>query len=424
MALPSFLTILPSKSLLTLAYWRRLGGFSRFVGHRLVADRCLQTAGSLTYTTLLAIVPLFTIALTLFSAFPMFSSYSGKFRSFILSNLVPDTGGRVVGTYMRQFADNAERLTALGMIGLAITALLLVFTIEKSFNEIWGVKKPRKLLSRTLIYWASITLGPLLIGISLSLTSWLFQQSSLLDSAPFAETLLLKLGPMSLMFASLTLLYVAVPNCYVPRSHGMIAALIIAVLLELMKKMFGLYVKQFGAYQLVYGAFAAFPIFLLWLYVCWVIVLGGAVMAASLSYWHGDGWRWERHHGTRFEQAVRILMTLAQAHAHGEVLHIDALRRRVGLGIDATHNLLEVMSERGWVEATRDGAWLLAGSIDRIKLVDVFEAVVTPLSATVESGITRHIQGMVATLDETLAEYAARLDEPQPPAPQPTGAPT
>ncbi|UXY16112.1 YihY family inner membrane protein [Chitiniphilus purpureus] len=407
------LNALSLQPLLTVHYWGRLAGFTRFVGHRLVVDRCLQTAGSLTYTTLLAIVPLFTIALTLFSAFPMFSAYAGKFRSFILSNLVPETGGRAVAMYMRQFADNAEKLTALGMIGLVLTALLLVFTIEKTFNQIWGVRKPRKLLSRTLIYWAALTLGPLLIGISLSLTSWLFQQNALVENAPLIEALLLKLGPSLLMFVSLTLLYVAVPNCYVPRSHGMLAAVLVAILLELMKKLFALYIQLFGGYQLVYGAFASFPIFLLWLYVCWVIVLGGAVLAASLSYWHGDGWRWERHHGTRFEQAMRILMTLAQAHTHGEVLHIDALRRRVGLGIDATHNLLETMSERGWVQATRAGEWLLSGSIDRIRLLDLFEAVVTPLSATVETGLARHITGMTAALDETLTQYAARLDDEQ-----------
>ncbi|HSC81661.1 MAG TPA: YihY family inner membrane protein [Chitinolyticbacter sp.] len=403
--------------LLTVEYWRRVAGFSRFVGHRLIVDRCLQTAGSLTYTTLLAIVPLFTIALTMFAAFPVFSRYAWRFRSFLLSNLVPETGGKLVGTYMRQFADNAERLTALGMVGLVLTALLLVFTIEKAFNEIWSVNRPRKLMSRTLIYWATLTLGPVLIGVSLSLTSWLFKQTTLLDSLPVAEALLVRVGPLSLMFAMLTLLYVAVPNCYVPRSHGLAAAAVVTVLLELMKILFGYYIKQFGTYQLVYGAFAAFPIFLVWLYVCWVIVLGGAVLSASLSYWHGDGWRWERHHGTRFEQAVRILMTLAQAHTHGEVLHIDTLRRRVGLGIDATHGLLEVMSERGWVEASREGAWLLATSIERIRLVDIFETVVTPLSASVESGIRLNINGMVTALDETLADYAERLgreDEGQP----------
>ncbi|KAF0814071.1 hypothetical protein IGB42_01751 [Andreprevotia sp. IGB-42] len=398
---------IPYQQFLTVAWWRRALGFSRFVGHRLLADRCLQTAGSLTYTTLLAIVPLFTIALTLFSAFPMFSDYSGRFRSFIISNLVPDTAGRVVGTYMRQFSDNAERLTAFGMIGLAITALLLVFTIEKTLNEIWGVRRPRRLLARTLIYWATLTLGPLLLGISLSLTSWLSQTTGLSSDFP----LLLRLGPMLLMFATLTLLYLTVPNCYVPRSHAVSAAVAAGVLLEIMKNLFGLYIRLFGNYKLLYGAFAAVPIFLLWLYVCWVIVLGGAVLSASFSYWHGDGWRWERHHGTRFEQAIRILLTLAQAHANGEILHIDTLRRRVGLGIDATNGLLERMAERGWVDASRDGEWILAASITHITLLDIFELMVTPLTAKVETALEITIAGMRVPLMQTLADYAAQPEQ-------------
>ncbi|MBM3117545.1 YihY family inner membrane protein [Jeongeupia naejangsanensis] len=392
----------PFPRLNELTDWRRLSGFARFVGQRLVADRCMQTAGSLAYTTMLAIVPLFTIALTLFSAFPMFSSYSGRFRAFILSNLIPDTAGRVVGTYMRQFSDNAEKLTALGMVALAITALLLVFTIEKTLNEIWGVQKPRRLLSRTLIYWAALTLGPLVLGVSLSLTSWI--------SHGLGTTWLFVIAPVALSFASLALLYLAVPNCYVPRAHALTAAAVTTVLLELMKKLFALYIQQIGAYKLLYGAFAAFPIFLLWLYLCWVIVLGGAVLSASLSYWHGDGWRWGRHHGTRFEQAVRILMTLAQAHSNGEVLHIDTLRRRVGLGLDATQALLERMSLRGWVEASRDGEWLIAVAIARITLLDIYEQVVTPLTANVEAGLVPTIAAMHQPLTATLADYIDTLD--------------
>ncbi|WP_051711009.1 YihY family inner membrane protein [Andreprevotia chitinilytica] len=400
------------KSLDFLKDWQRLLGFGRFVGARLGADRCLQTAGSLTYTTLLAIVPLFTIALTLFSAFPMFSDYSGRFRMFILSNLVPDTAGKVVGTYMKQFSDNAEKLTAAGTIGLAITALLLMFTIEKTLNQIWGVRRPRALLSRTLIYWATLTLGPLLLGISLSLTSWFYQTTGIGGSFP----LMLRLGPLLLIFATLTLLYMAVPNCFVPRSHALTAAVVAGLLLEIMKNLFGLYISHFGNYKMLYGAFAAAPIFLLWLYVCWVIVLGGAVLSASLSYWHGDGWRWTRHDGTRFEQAIRILLTLAQAHANGEILHIDTLRRRVGLGLDATNGLLESMAQRGWVEATRDGEWLLASAIEHIRLLDIFEQVVTPLTAHAEIKLEATIAGMRTSLNQTLADYAAREEDQAQPA--------
>ncbi|WP_348943983.1 YihY family inner membrane protein [Chitinibacter sp. FCG-7] len=387
----------------TLPLWRRIIGFSRFVGRRLYADRCLETAGSLTYTTLLAVVPLFTIALTVISAFPMFSGISSRFRGFIITNLVPDAAGKVVGVYMRQFADNADRLTTFGMIGLLATAILLMVTIEKSVNNIWRVRRQRKLLSRTLTYWATLTLAPLLIGLSLSLTNWLSYQAGGLAGGFGVD--FIKIGPMILVVGTLSLLYLALPNCFVPRNHALTAALITAVFLELMKWLFALYLKQFGTYKLVYGAFASFPIFLLWLYVCWVIVLAGAVISATLSYWHNDGWQWDEHHGTRFEQAMRILSELALAHQNSVILHINDLRKRVGLGVDATQYLLEQMAERNWVESNRDGEWFLAGSANNIQLHQVFELIVSPLSSDEKSGLSLSLDKAKAALAITLQDY-------------------
>ncbi len=395
-----------------LAIWKRATGFARFVIRRLIDDRCLQTAGSLTYTTLLAIVPLFTIALTLFSAFPMFGNYSGKFKAFILANLVPDASGRVIGVYMHQFSENAERLTAMGMVGLAATALLMMFTIEKTLNQIWGITRTRNLLSRTLIYWAALTLGPLLIGLSISLASWL--SGELPGELPGIGLSLLKLGPWLLVFLTLGMVFVTVPNCYVPRSHALLAAFFTASALELMKLLFGLYVKKFATFKLVYGAFASFPILLLWLYTGWVFVLGGAVLSACLSYWHNDAWRWPRSQGTRFEQALLILLTLAEAHHGGELLHIDALRRRIGLGIDVTNQLLEHMARKNWVEANREGRWLLATDLDQIRLIDVFELVVTPLTIGKEQALAPCMARLRGDLEMTLADYATQHAQAQP----------
>lgn len=401
-------------SILSINFWRRTAGFAQFVIQRLVSGRCLQTAGSLTYTTLLAFVPLFTIALTLFAAFPMFSDYSSKFKSFILTNLVPDASGKIIGVYMHQFSDNAERLTALGMVGLVATALLLMFTIEKTLNQIWGAPRARNLLSRTLIYWATLTLGPLLIGLSISMASWL---SGELPGAILPEIGLsiLKLGPWLLVFLSLAMIYLAIPNCYVPRSHALIAALFTATALDLMKVLFGLYIKQFGTFKLVYGAFASFPIFLLWLYVSWVIVLAGAVLSACLSYWRNDAWSWNRKQGSRFEQALLILLSLSEAHHRGEVLHINILRRRVGLGIDVTNQLLETMARKKWVDASRDGKWLLAADLSQIRLLDVFELMQTPLWAAQEQGLEPCMSHLRQCLDINLADYASqRTNQAQP----------
>ncbi len=386
--------------------WYRIAGFSRFVLRRLIDDRCLQTAGSLTFTTLLAIVPLFTIALTLFAAFPMFGDYSGKFKSFILTNLVPDASGKIIGTYMHQFSENAERLTAMGTVTLAVTALLLMFTIEKTLNQIWGTARARNLLARTLIYWATLTLGPLLIGLSISLASWL--SSGIPGDLPGIGLSLLKLGPWLLVFLTLSMIFLTVPNCYVPRSHALVAAFCTATALDLMKLLFSLYVKQFGTFKLVYGAFASFPIFLLWLYVSWVIVLAGAVLSACLSYWRNDAWSWNGKQGSRFEQAVIILLALDEAYHKGEILHINLLRRRVALGLDVTNQLLEVMAQKKWVEATRDGKWLIAIDLNQIRLADLFEHMQTPLWPAKEQALGPYMTRLRKDLDLTLAEYAAQ----------------
>ena len=393
---------------------RRIAGFAQFVFQRLVSGRCMETAGSLTYTTLLAIVPLFTIALTLFAAFPMFGDYSGKFKSFILTNLVPDASGKIIGIYMHQFSDNAERLTALGMFGLTATALLLMFTIEKNLNQIWGAPRSRNLVSRTLIYWATLTLGPLLIGLSISLASWL--SGAFPGDLPGVGLSLLKLGPWMLVFLSLSMIFLVVPNCYVPRSHALIAAFCTASALNLMKLLFSLYVKQFGTFKLVYGAFASFPIFLLWLYVSWVILLAGAVLSASLSYWRNDAWKWDSKQGSRFEQALLILLTLAQAHRQGEILHINDLRRRAGLGIDTTNQLLESMARKKWVDASRQGRWLLAIDLSHIRLLDIFEYMQTPLSAAKELALEPCMAQLRGDLQMTLDHYLAQRENQTQPA--------
>src|SRR3989338_5218079 len=153
--------------------WQDFLNFMRFVALRFHQDRCMQIAASLTFTTLLSLVPLVTIALAVFSAFPVFEDFSSKIKVYLVSNLMPDMAGKIITQYMRQFTESAMRLTAVGIVFLAVTAMLMMLTIDHAFNTIWRVTRPRPLLKRLVIYWAVLTLAPLLIGASLSLTSWL-----------------------------------------------------------------------------------------------------------------------------------------------------------------------------------------------------------------------------------------------------------
>jgi len=203
-------------------------------------------AASLTFTTLLSVVPLITIALTLFSAFPVFSEFSTPIKEFILMNLVPETGGRIITGYMAQFTENASRLTAIGLVFLAVTSMLLMLTIDNAFNMIWRVSRPRSLLQRVLVYWAVITLAPLLIGASLSLTSWLVGFSAeYAQRIPKMSMDAIKLIPLLLTTAAFTLLFRVVPNRFVPMRHAILGGLIAAVAFESMNRAFAFYISHF-----------------------------------------------------------------------------------------------------------------------------------------------------------------------------------
>jgi membrane protein len=384
--------------------------FGLFILRRLRDDRCLEAAGSLTFTTLLALVPFLTIALMVVSAFPMFEDFSTRFKVFLLSNLVPDSAGRVITVYMRQFTDNADRLTAVGMLSLGATALAMMATIDKTFNRIWRVRRHRSWTLKTLTYWAVLTLGPVLMGISLTLTSWLA------GHGPIFATLV-NSGSFLLALAGLNLLYRVLPNCPVPPRHALAAAAAATLALGLMKALFGWYIKKFATFKLIYGAFASFPIFLLWIYLVWTIVLAGAVISATLSYWHGEAWRRRPHAGQRVQDAVRILFRLDAARREGQTPTLDRLRRALSLGQDELHELLQLLSDRGWAQPTRSDGWVLATALERITLRDLYHLLVTRPLATGRAGDLLHssladrFYRMDAVLDVNLAELARQTSQ-------------
>src|SRR5262245_60849787 len=191
----------------------QLGRFLAHVFQRFGQDRCLQIASSLTFTTLLALVPLVTIMLTLMSAFPVFSGLGEHFHAFLLANMLPEAAGKVVAGYIEQFSGRAGRLPALGTAFLAVTAFMMMFTMEHAFSSIWRVSRPRPVAQRILVYWAALTLGPILIGASLSITSYLVGASlGLTRETPLAGTAILWLVPFVLTWAAFTLLYYVVPT--------------------------------------------------------------------------------------------------------------------------------------------------------------------------------------------------------------------
>jgi len=258
-------------------------GFVGFLVRRMGSHRVMQVAGSLTFTTLLALVPLFTVALAIFSAFPMFGRMEIMLRQWLVQSLVPDTIARQVLNYLLQFSDKAGRLGWTGAAALLVSALALILTIDRKLNDVWRVRKPRPLAQRVLVYWAALTLGPLALGASLSMTSYAVSASKgWVSAVPGGVNLLFAVTEFAIAMFGLAALYRFVPHAQVRWSHALTGSLVASAGLEVGKKVLTWYLTKVSTYSAIYGAFATLPILLIWLYTAWVILLLGAVLTANL----------------------------------------------------------------------------------------------------------------------------------------------
>lgn len=342
--------------------WRET---ARTLLQRFREDRLGLTASSLTFTTLIALVPLFTVTLAVFSAFPMFSSFQGALEKYFLQALVPDNIARPVLTALTQFAGKAKRLGTVGLVLLVLTALALMLTIDRTLNTIWRVRQPRPIAQRVLVYWAAATLGPLVLGISLTLTSYAISASQgIVGKLPGGVALLLNVFEFFLLAGSVAGLFHYVPNTHVRWRHAWLGGLFVAAGFELAKKLLGWYVSLVPTYSTVYGAFATLPIFLVWLYFGWVIVLWGAVIAAYAPSWQMHVARRPATAGLHFELAVEVLRELERARSEpGHGLSPVALGQRLRVDPLQLEPVIEALVALDWV------AWLDEAGAQRIVLL-------------------------------------------------------
>lgn len=366
--------------------WHDFLAFTRFITMRFKQDKCTQVAASLTFTALLSLVPLLTIALTLFSAFPVFEEYSAQIKTFLLNSLMPDMASKVITQYMRQFTDSAMRLTAVGIALLAVTAMWLLLTIERAFNAIWRVTHSRSWFKRLVIYWAMLTLAPLLVGASLALTSWVVGLSmGYAKHVPVFGVGVLKLLPVMLTWLAFAMLFYFVPNRYVPRDHALIGALVSAVAFEAMNQAFGYYVSHFPTYKLVYGAFASIPIFLMWIYLSWLAILIGAVIAASLSYWRVPATRHESP-AERLLDALRVLRAMADGLREGRVNTVPQLSSSLHLSYDALEEIFGQLADAGMVCKAEGEGWLMLRDAQHIRTAELLRLFVLDRNALMVAG--------------------------------------
>ncbi len=336
-------------------------------------DHMGLTASSLTFTTTIALVPFVTVALAIFTAFPMFAKLQGAVQIWLVESLIPDNIARQVLGYLTQFSRQANRLGVAGLAVLVVTAIALILTIDRTLNGIWRVRKPRPFAQRILIYWAAITLGPLLLGASLAATSYLLP---ITRGAAGAPSELLQFAIDTLEFLALAggmaALYHYMPNTYVKWAHAWTGGVFVAVGIAAAKKLLALYLGKVPTYSVVYGAFATLPILLVWIYVAWVIVLMGAVITAYLPSLLAGVPRRAAQHGWHFQLALELLEVLdkrRQTALHGEsasglaaALRVDLLQLEPVLQALLTLNWIGQLADQ---EGDKEPRYVLLADPDR-----------------------------------------------------------
>jgi membrane protein len=314
---------------------------------RFKEDHLGLTASSLTFTTIISIVPLFTVALAIFSVFPMFAKMQTGLQQLLVDSLIPDNIARQVLSYLGQFASKASKIGWVGAAAFLVSALMLILTIDGKLNDIWRVRTTRHLARRIIVYWTLLTLGPLLMALSLSISSYVMSASKgWVSVLPNSLNAILNIVQFIVLACGMAAMYRFVPNTRVRWTHALLGGVFVALGIELAKRALSWYLAQVPTYSAVYGAFATVPILLIWIYVAWVIVLLGAVIAA---YWpslksgiarRGDTPGWN------FQLALEILQALSKK---GTGENLDALSDELRVDDLQLESPLETLMSLDWI---------------------------------------------------------------------------
>ncbi len=378
----------------------KLRALARYALRRAAEDRLPQVSASLTFTTVLSVVPVLTVAFALLAAFPVFRDFRAEIEGFLYQNLIPGNVSDSISRYLGQFAKSARGLTALGLGGLMVTSVLTMLTVEDALNAIWRVKQRRPFAQRVLVFWAVLTFGPVLIGASLSISSYLISISAgYVGTMPFGVGLLVGLAPVLLSALAFAFLYTAVPNAYVEWRDAIAAGLVAAVAFEFAKRGFGYFITHIPTYTAVYGTFAAFPIFLLWMYMSWLVTLLGATIAANLPVIRQGHWRRRTFAGSEFFDALGVLCLLYRARGEvprsvgeldiGRKLHVEADYLSDLLGkLKGMHLIGKLQQERGQAH------WALLCDPSQVSVRALHERLVLNLDRLPRTALAQQLKGV------------------------------
>ncbi|WP_218940803.1 YihY family inner membrane protein [Allopusillimonas soli] len=401
------------------------GTIARFILRRASEKKLTQIASSLTFTTVLSIVPLLAVVLALFTAFPLFNEFRVALEAFLTSNLMPPSVSDTVMLYLNQFAAKASGLTAAGSLFLFVTSVMLIMTIDEAFNSIWQVEHQRPFRQRMLVYWAIVSLGPILVGASLWATSVLARASlGDIDALPGAVGFALSFVPVIATALGFTALFCVVPNRKVLWRDALAGGAGTAIVLWIMRTGFAYYLTRFPSYTIIYGAFATLPIFLLWIYLSWLAVLMGATVAAILPSVRQRRWALKHYPGENLIAALRVLRMLW--HARNDIppgRTVAALCETLTMNQDTLDCVLEQLKRLGYAVDTFDGDdmhWVLAGNHHDADLGPLLDALLIDRSQPAMRGNQPLLNAISVSLTHTPTRLETLFDEqaPLPECPQ------
>jgi len=364
-------------------------------------------ASSLTFTTLLSLVPLVAVSFTVMGQLPMFAQLGTTLKVFLLTNLLPDKAGKVIATYAVQFSQKAGDLTLFGGVALIATAVLLLMTIDRSFNAIWQVKRPRPVWNRIALFWLAITFGPVVLAASIAATTYAVTASlGAVDEPLWLRSIVLRMLPMLLFSTLFAYLFFAMPNRRIHPRHALAGGVFAGVGIVLLQRLLGVYFARFPSYTLLYGTFSAIPIFLVWLYSTWLVILVGAMITAVIPDFLAHRRVLPQTTAGRFYASTRLLSALEQAQRAGAVSTLADLAAASRQRIEETEAMLESMRDAGWVCESDDGAWLLVGTAGAVSAGKLFSRFV--LSAADVARLASGDRPLAAQSAQQLAEALAR----------------
>lgn len=385
--------------------------FTRFFFRQFYEQRGLQVASSLAYATLLALVPLVTVMFSVLRGLPVFEGVGNTIQTYIFNNFVPAFGETVL-SYINSFSQKASQMTVTGLAMIFVVALMLLSTIDNALNSIWHVRNRRSPLARFLVYWTILTMGPVLLGVGLATSSYLLSLPlvSGVDASFGIRERLLAWTPFFTTSIAFTILYVLIPNCFVLRRHALVGGIAAAVLFELAKYAFGVYVRSMTGFQTIYGALAVIPVFLIWIYTSWVVLLLGAHITFCLSAFRLAaeklGWK---ESAWSFEEVYQVVYLLWLAQKEGRALSVfEMMKHHTRIPQYQINEIMGYLHSANWVHSTGNGYWILGRDMDEVTVLDLHRIIPRPLPSAGKAETSGENNG---GLDRILQDYQVSLEQ-------------